>query len=122
MVSFLGYLYFYYNTRRPIWLKKNLSLFKVAVLYLWRCSSRESHAQLIALLWAVFGSSRESHAQLIALLWAVFGSSRESHAIVLQIPTTKKSLLGNAQKVIPQKARFSLENREKAIIFRQPTL
>lgn len=49
----------------------------------------------------------------MALLWAIYGLSRESHAIVLQIPTTKKSLLGEAQKVIAQKARFSLEKREK---------
>ena len=62
MVSFLSYLYLYYITRRRIWLKKKLSFFKVVVLYSWCCSSRESHAQLIALLWAVFGSSRESHA------------------------------------------------------------
>ena len=67
-------------------------------------------------------SSRESHAQLVVLLWVVFGSSCESHAIVLQIPTTKESLLGEAQKVIGQKARFSLEKREKTFIFRQPTL
>ena len=49
----------------------------------------------------------------MALLRAIYGLSRESHAIVLQIPTTKKSLLGEAQKVIVQKARFSLEKREK---------
>lgn len=76
----------------------------MAVLYLWRCSSRENHAQDVT------------------LLWAIYSSSRESHAIVLQIPTTKKSLLGEAQKVIPQKARFSLEKREKTFIFRQLTL
>lgn len=35
---------------------------------------------------------------------------------------TQKSLLGEAQKVIVQKARFSLEKREKTFIFRQPTL
>ena len=41
-------------------------------------------------------------------------SLRESHAIDLLInPTTKESLLGEAQKVITQEARFSLENREK---------
>ena len=66
--------------------------------------------------------SRESHAQLAALLWVMCDLSRESHAIVLQIPTTKESLLGFAQKVISQKARFSLEKREKTFIFRQPTL
>jgi hypothetical protein len=38
-------------------------------------------------------------------------------------PHTKESLLGNAQKVIGQKARFSLEKRgKKTFIFRQPTL
>lgn len=35
---------------------------------------------------------------------------------------TQKSLLGEAQKVIGQKTRFSLEKREKTFIFRQPTL
>lgn len=84
--------------------KKKLSFFKLTVRYLWRCSSRESHAQLVV------------------LLWAVFGSSRESHAIVLQIPTTKKSLLGKAQKVIGQKAHFSLEKCEKNVHFSSTNL
>lgn len=66
--------------------------------------------------------SRESHAQDVVLLWAIYGLSRESHAIVLQIPTTQKSLLGEAQKVIGQKTRFSSEKRGKTFIFRQPTL
>lgn len=66
--------------------------------------------------------SRESHAQVVTLLWAIHSSSRESHAIIFQNPTTKKSLLGGAQKVITQKARFSLEKRGKTFIFRQPTL
>ena len=35
---------------------------------------------------------------------------------------TQKSLLGEAQKVIGQKTRFSLEKRGKTFIFRQPTL
>lgn len=92
------------------------------MFYLWRCLSRESHAQVVALLWAIYGLSREIHAQDVVLLWVICDLSRESHAIVLQIPTTQKSLLGFAQKVITQGARFSLENREKTFIFRQPTL
>ena len=89
---FLSYLYLYYDIRRPIWLKKNLS---GGALFVAPFITRKSRANCGFIM---------GHARFIA---------RKSRDYFVNPPHTQKSLLGEAQKVIPQKARFSLEKREK---------
>ena len=105
MVSFLGYLYFHYNIRRPIWLKKKLSFLKGLVLI------SDVNCKDVSLM--------------VDYLLRIVTSVQKSLLVDccdLLLPHTQKSLLGEAQKVIVQKARFSLEKRGKTFIFRQPTL
>jgi hypothetical protein len=63
-------------------------------------------------------NSRAIGRVVMGCFWFITRKSRD----YFSKPNHKKSLLGEAQKVITQKARFSLEKRGKTFIFRQPTL
>jgi len=75
------------------------------------------------LLWIV--TSVQKSLLVDYLLWIVTSRIKESFGVWLVFfppPHTQKVFWGEAKKVIGQKARFSLEKREKTFIFRQPTL